>query len=211
MQFAEPIRTSEEDRLHDIYLNAYIREIDVAMQEKTDKRKNISKIVFYGVKTVNTLPKPLDKKQAENQFATISALKGLMSSLTLQEFMTIFPIEKKYDGHKWGVKDYYSTIEAIKELKLQPDDEIGEHIMELLMEYMNWDILLFEVESMSVLSALRHFDGHLDLFEEFMASQGMETENTFKNSKGEAMYVRNGKTIKIETNKRQHTHLKLVK
>ena len=211
MRFTEAIRTSPKSMMHDIYLNAYQREIDAAFKRKTNKRKNLPEIVFYGVKTANTFPKPTDKKQAEKQFRFIYELKRIMPFLTFREFMTLFPIEGEYDGDKWGVKDCYSTLEAIKELKLQPDEEIGEPILEILTEYMNTDIIRFNVKAVTVLSAWRRFNGHLDLFEEFMASQGMETDNTFKNSQGEAMYVRNGKPVKVEINKPQHSHLKLVK
>ncbi len=59
------------------------------------------------------------------------------------------------------------------------------------------------------MSALRRAEGHLDMMEEFMASQGMETPNTFKNSKGEAMYIRHGKPEKIHVT--ESNHLKVMK
>ena len=72
---------------------------------------------------------------------------------------------------------------------------------------MNRDIMDFAVQGMVAMSAIRRFDGHLDLMEEFMAQQGMDTENTFKNGKGEVMYVRHGKPIKLKLNKKQHLHI----
>jgi len=60
---------------------------------------------------------------------------------------------------------------------------------------------------MVAMSVMRRFDNHLEMMEEFMATQGMET--VFRNSRGEVMYVRHGKTVKLKLNKRQH--LQVVK
>lgn len=132
-----------------------------------------------------------------------------MSLLTLHEFINLFPIEKVYDGANYEMKDYYTTLEAISELRLEPYERIGESILKLIMEYMNRDIMDFAVQGMVAMSAISCFDGHLDLMEEFMAQQGMETENTFRNSKGEVMYVRHGKPVKLKLNKKEH--LQVVK
>lgn len=73
---------------------------------------------------------------------------------------------------------------------------------------MNRDIHDFFVKSVINLSDLRQYEGHLNMFEEFMASQGMDTPNTFKDNKGKVMYVKDGKpqAIGFKTNK-----LELVK
>jgi len=44
--------------------------------------------------------------------------------LTPSEFMTISPIEKEYNGHKWGFKDYFYTRDYIN--TLDPSKPIGQ-------------------------------------------------------------------------------------
>ncbi|MGE7111986.1 hypothetical protein [Lysinibacillus sp. NPDC047702] len=196
--------------MHRIYIKAYIHSLKACpVEEGAEQSKHIPKIIYYGVKAVGTYPKLTTADEAKTCFEFISGLKGIMSLLTLHEFMNLFPIEKVFDGAKYKMKDYYSTLEAINELGLEPYERIGESILKLIMEYMNRDIMDFAVQGMVAMSAIRHFDGHLDLMEEFMATQGMDTENTFRNSKGEVMYVRHGKPVKLKLNKKQH--LQIVK
>lgn len=203
------VRIAKEEKLHTTYLTAYINELKIGAKDVTEKPKNIVKIIYYGVKYAIGLSKPRNKEEAESQFLIISGLKSTMSLLTLKEFMTIFPISKIFDGEKYQIKDYYSTIDVIKELGLKPNKPIGENILEFILEYMNKDIMNFTTKGWLIMSAIRGFDGHIDLSEEFMAQLGMDTPNTFKNSKGEALYIRHGKTHKIEKNKQ--SHLTLIK
>lgn len=107
------------------------------------------------------------------------------------------------------MKDYYSTLEAIEELGLQQNELIGDKLEDLLLDYMNDDIREFEVKSLTTISKIRRFEGHLHLFEEFMAANGHDTQNTFKNSKGQAFYVRNGIPEKIKMLNK--SHLQVVK
>jgi len=210
LQFAPETQSIEEIRLHKIYLKAYIRSLKACpLEDGADQSKHIPKIVYYGVKAVGTYPKLITADEAKTCFEFISGIQGIMSLLTLHEFMNLFPIEKVFDGAKYEMKDYYSTLEAINELGLEPHEKIGERILELIMEYMNDDISDFAVQGVVAMSAIRRFDGHLDLMEEFMATHGMETENTFRNGKGEVMYVRHGKLIKLKLNRKQH--LKIIK
>jgi|SRR5699024_4368608 len=96
--------------------------------------------------------------------------------------------------------EYLSTLNL--------DEPLGEDALMFLAEYMNDDVHRFFVKSVISLSNLRQYDGHIDMFEEYMTAQGANTPNTFKNNKGEPMYLRNGKpeAIGFKTNK-----LELVK
>ena len=193
-----------------LYLRAYIRVLKQHMQELEEEREEketLLKVVFYGIKTALLEPKPTSYKESIVEFQTISALKQIIAKLTPNEFMNMFPVEKDFKGYKYEMKDYYSSMEYVNTLDL--NKPIGDNVLMLLGEYMNKDIHRFFVKSVINLSHLRQYDGHIDMFEEFMASQGMETPNTFKNAKGEPMYIKNGKPTlveKIKTNK-----LELVK
>lgn len=62
----------------------------------------------------------------------------------------MFPIEKTYDGQKWGYKDYLSVSKYI-------DEEIGwdEKInggFEFILNYLNHDVNYAAVQAMTVIS-----------------------------------------------------------
>ncbi|RIJ64157.1 phage infection protein [Rummeliibacillus sp. POC4] len=194
---------------NDLYLNAFLRVMDEYKVNQTEDVKiYVPRAIYYGVKVVVTYPKPESQQEALWYFEFISAIKGMMSLLTPNEFMNIFPITKNYDGDKYGMKDYFYTRDYIR--TLGTNHSIGENISDFLWEYWNLDILDFSVKYFSCLSDLRRYEGHLGVFEEFMASQGQKTTNTFKNSKGQAFYInKNGKPVRIAMS--NHPHLKLVK
>lgn len=187
-----------------LYLNAFNRKITNDFQENV-KDNHFKQVIFYGVKLVNEIPKVKTYDDELAIFQTISALKDLIKQLTPNEFMNMFPVEKDFKGYKYEMKDYYSSMEYVNTLDL--NKPIGDNTLMLLGEYMNRDIHRFFVKSVISLSNLRQYEGHLSLMEEFIAADGHDTPNTFKNTKGEAMYVRNGKPTLVEkTNK-----LELVK
>lgn len=197
--------TSNKEK-YPLYLKALNKKVSHHFQEDV-KDNHFKQVIFYGVKLVNEIPKAKTYDDELAIFQTISALKDLIKQLTPNEFMNMFPVDKDFKGYKYEMKDYYSSMEYVNTLNL--NKPIGENILMLLAEYMNRDIHRFFVNSALCLSNLRQHEGHISMFEEFMASQGMETPNTFKNSKGEAMYVRNGKPEAIE--KTTSKHLELVK
>lgn len=188
-----------------LYLKAFNEKVICSLKEDVID-DNFKQVIFYGVKVVNGIQEAKTYDDELAIFQIISVLKDLIKQLTPNEFMNIFPVEKDFKGYKYEMKDYYSSMEYVNTLDL--NKPIGDNTLMLLAEYMNKDIHRFFVKSVISLSDLRQHEGHIDMFEEFMASQGMETPNTFKNAKGEAMYVRNGKpeAIGFKTNK-----LELVK
>lgn len=84
---------------------------------------------------------------------------NLLEGLTPNEVYGLFPIDKEYDGYKLETKDYYSCMEAAKEIGLNNhmDQEAakdfvmecdthtfifntGVDIMSLMADFNNWDI-----------------------------------------------------------------------
>lgn len=153
------------------------------------------------------MPEKREYDEISSAFQIANAIQDTTGKLTPKEFMNIFPIDKEFDGDKYEMKDYFYTKEYIE--TVDQDKPIGEKVHEFLWEYMNREIMNFSVKILCLMSALRRAEGHLDMMEEFMASQGMETPNTFKNSKGEAMYIRHGKPEKIHVT--ESNHLKVMK
>ncbi|WP_341299255.1 hypothetical protein MHB44_11535 [Lysinibacillus sp. FSL H8-0500] len=112
MYFVPDIQSVEEMKMHNIYLKAYIRSLKACpLEEGADQSKHIPKVIYYGVKAVGTYPKLKSYEEAVTCFDFIRGLHGIMSFLTLHEFMTLFPIEKVFDGAKYQMR---TTIQLWK-------------------------------------------------------------------------------------------------
>ncbi|ACH42260.1 hypothetical protein ACS47_13265 [Bacillus cereus] len=128
-------------------------------------KDTIRKIVYYGIKFVNQLKDINSYEGLIAKFQLISWIKEVIGELTPREFMTIFPISKEYKGKKFGIKDYYSTMEAINEIGI--DTKIGESVSEFLFNYHDWnDIFEFCVTSFTTMSEIKRKETGKGLTEE---------------------------------------------
>jgi hypothetical protein len=59
----------------------------------------------------------------------VQVILSSIGSLKPAELVNIFPIEKTYDGDRWGVKDYFYTRDYLN--TLDPDKPIGENALDL--------------------------------------------------------------------------------
>lgn len=202
-----------------LYTEAWCRTVkqnpnlEANCKDNPDKeaRLLLRRIIFYGVKAVNTKPEPeyITKEAAEADFQFISIIKDLMALLTPVEFMHIFPIDKDYKGYKWGLKDYFYTRDYINGLVL--DKPIGKQILNFLWEYQNKDITDFNVCTMETMSNLRKIEGLPSLAEEFANAMGLKTYTEYKGSKGQRFLIdrQTGKTMRVK--KPKPRYLKLMK
>lgn len=186
-------RPSAED-----YKGALLRLIE-NNPDSSHERDLFKRYLFLNVKLISgdRRNKP-EYKTAEDiaaRFQAFSLLTDMFALLTPVEFVQMFPIRKTYDGKKYQCKDYFSTMEALKEC--EPDQPIGEDkIMHFLWDYDNDDIMNFEVEKMCCLSDLRRAQGGQGLMEEFMHEQGLPTY-TLHEKEGYLYNNLTGKTQKI--------------
>jgi hypothetical protein len=202
-----------------LYLQAWCRtvkqnpDLDIAYKRNPDNesRHILKRIIYYGVKAVNTTPEPehITREAAETNFQFISIIKDLMALLTPIEFMQMFPIEKDYKGHRWGFKDFFYTRDYIN--GLEQGKPIGGEILNFLWEYQNKDITEFNISSMEALSNLRKLDGLPSLAEEFADEMGLKTYTVHTDSKGREFLIDKdtGKTMRVKKSKPRY--LKLVK
>ncbi|MEC3607520.1 hypothetical protein MHB78_05130 [Bacillus sp. FSL K6-0138] len=139
------------------------RKIQRTNRIETDDFK---KIAFTGIKLIN-LEKARSRRSLEVKMRLIEFIQTVIGELTPRELMQMFPIRKQYDGEKFGMKDYFSTVHAVKEKGF--DNCIGteEEVFDFLWNYQNPDISLFMVTSVTTVSALRRASGQKSLFEEF--------------------------------------------
>ncbi|KPU43011.1 hypothetical protein OXPF_34430 [Oxobacter pfennigii] len=186
---------------HDLYINAFFNTLEAYGREPDQNIKPlIKKLIVYGVKAINTKKKPEyiteEGETADFQFAEI--IKDCIGALTPREFMNLFPIDKDYDGHKYGAKDYFYTMDYIRGLGI--DKPIGEEVTDFLWDYMNAEIHEFLAISFSFVSNLRHLTGQKGIAEEWLEMNGITTYTMHKDSQGKEYMIDNqtGKTIRIK-------------
>lgn len=144
-------------------------------------RDELIKFIFLCVKKI-TKERHCDKKctygEAQKHLDFMFAVTDLIGNLTPVEFMRLFPIPKEYDGEKYSVKDYFSTIKEI--MKYPQDKPIGENVIEFLMEYYNWEVMEFEVAKLSTISHIRRMKGQKGVFEEFAEQNGLHLQTFYQ-------------------------------
>ncbi len=160
------------------YLDAAV---DLAhRQDEQDGKEFSKKFIFLMTKALaSRIERKISYEDSQSILNAMLSITDMMAGLTPTEFMQVFPIPKEYDGEKYGVKDYSSTMEYVR--TFPQDEPIGqEDIMGFLIEYYNWDILEFETRMLSVMSDIRRMDGQMGIMEEFAAENGIPTYSFYE-------------------------------
>lgn len=199
---------------HALYSEAYMNCLERAIDANklipdinTNERK---KMVYYGIKMLNA-----QKKDASNYEYLMNMLnqsdfiKAVISTLTPDEFENIFPIEKTYDGERFGIKDYFFVKKSLD--IIGREIEIGHNVEKLMWDYVNHDVREFNVNNLSILSDIRRHQGHKGIMEEFMESKGIMGYTLFDGEDGKK-YLKNNETGDIsKVKKPKPRYLNLVK
>ncbi|MBG9830778.1 hypothetical protein [Bacillus wiedmannii] len=201
------------------YIGIYLKMLINALEElkKQDKettslsRDTYRKAIFAGVRYISKSKNDvLNYDYLMNRFLLISYLQNLMKVLTPRDFITMFPIDKNYDGDRYEMKDYFFTMNEIN--KIGMDTPIGENITEFLWDYQNFkDITLFNLASMSILSKLQKMQGKKTLSEEFAERLGLDTHTKHKESNGKEYITNNRTGATQEVQKNRPRYLKPVR
>lgn len=110
----------------------------------------------------------------ENGFNLIDALFGIIGRIKLENLIKIFPIDKEYDGDKWGCKDYFFTMDVLKEKGL--DNAVGrDEVFDLMWDYENKDLREVTVFFMSCMSAMYERQTGVGIAEKFCEDNGIGT------------------------------------
>ena len=162
--------------------------------------ENYKKLVYWSIRHLPYY----ENDNVEEKFAYISCLKNCLKKLTYREFINLFPIDKEYDGAKWEMKDYYSTIEYLNDKSL---DDYIEDPLELIFEYNNCHIIIFGVEIMTVTSDIHRIKTGLGITEAFIYGKEMPHD-----SKGNIISVNHeGKVCKVSDPRLTKPKLTVIK
>ena len=109
------------------------------------------------------------------RFTVIDNIFTILSCLTLRNFVVTFPVEKYYDGDKWEEKDYFYTMDVLKDMDWNGPigrDKLSE---ELLWDYYNADLRHAYMEYTSAMSAMYKAQTGRGLMEKFFEDRGVPT------------------------------------
>lgn len=165
-----------------IYLRSALRALESSKDILSD-RDALKKYVYNSIKYIAQLERRShglsEYEELRNMFDAICSVKEFAGHLTSAEFITMFPIEKKYDGKKYGAKDYFYTMEMLenypkdKPIRDGGKDNKREAVSYFMWDYQNWDVTFFVLYEMDILSKLHKIDTGKDVFDEFCESQGV--------------------------------------
>lgn len=145
------------------------------------------------------------KTLQENQyrFQLIDNIFGVLGCLTLKNFVTTFPVDKDFDGHKWECKDYFYTMGALS--KMDWDKPIGrDNISELLWDYENNDLRNAYIEFTTVMSMIYRAQTGKGIAETWVDDLGIPTYTMNK----ETGIMKNNQTGDIMKPKKvSHLHI----
>lgn len=198
-----------------IYINSLLNVYKKVLGIRSFTVDDTKKLVFYSVKYVNT--------QCDNEFNTVDdaerfhglvmATRDVIGLLTPNQFVNVFPIEKKYNGHKYQSKDYFyttnylNTLEKDKPIKDQSMD--GGTIIGFLWEYHNWEVREFTVALMTSLSRLQRLNGEPTVTDSLFNMLGLETHTLYESNGKQFLLHASGKTQGLR--KKTPRYLKLIK
>ncbi len=191
-----------------IYLNGIIR----CSAEEVYSTENIRKMVFYTVKYFTVVDiDNYTREQLEGLHTISCGMSELMAAITPADLMTIFPINKTYDGERYQMKDYFSAMEAVNAHGLHEPFKTADKARSLLWEYWNRDIMEYQVKVMSIISAFNQFETGESLLERWIREKDIDLpvcrKYTDQNGKS-FIFDENGRSSPLVKNSPKH--LKLV-
>lgn len=166
---AELNRLTRVIMLHDIWNRQYHNTVSSMFQKYKSiddwSQDELIKVALCGVKYIKCVADierenhrldasyntPFAVKEAG--FNMIDVLFGIIGRIKLKNLIKIFPIDKEYDGDKWGCKDYFFTMDVLREKGL--DNAIGrDNVFDLMWDYTNSELRKLTVFYMSCMSAM---------------------------------------------------------
>lgn len=191
--------------LYDRSFVSAMRAIPEDYEEREDTRE-LERAIFFGIRLLGRLDEPATADAIRNRFNLVEGVMGLLTFITPRKFASLFPITKDYDGKRFGSKDYFYTVQKIREYGW---DKPISAPFDFLWDFHNWDITFFVVNYMSLISDMRRLQGQPGIMEEWAAENNVPlyTLHTAPNGK-QFMTDSSGRSMPVS--KPRPKHLKIV-
>ena len=113
--------------------------------------------------------------EIENRYKEIKMVLDAIGRLTPQKLLQLYPVTKEYDGERWECKDYFYTMDKLKQWP--PDKPIGtaQEVACLLWNYENKDLEIMLLQWLNVIDDLKIYcneDGPSDRFHDLLLKKG---------------------------------------
>lgn len=113
--------------------------------------------------------------EIESRYKEVKAVLDAIGRLTPQKLLQLYPVTKEYDGERWDCKDYFYTMDKLKQWP--PDKPIGtaQEVACLLWEYQNQDLEIMLLQWMDVIDDLKIYcneNGPSDQFHDLLLKRG---------------------------------------
>lgn len=206
---------NKQAKLEQLYMKAFSRELAIisAYNDWNQCRDNLKRAVFYAVKYYGLeridrrhSSEPRTLEQVKSDFSFLECVKMLMGQLAPGEIMSMFPITKEYNGEKYCCKDYYFTVEKLKDFDM--DTPLGDEGLEnFLWSYWNDDLFAFDAVSFSIISNMYRSQTGKGIMEEWCEKQGIDSYSVNQKTG----IIQNNRTGEISKLSKKPSHLKIVK
>lgn len=209
-------------KMSELWERQYYTALEKACTGRKGKLKDLpqdelAKIGFAGIKYICSMrdvtreniklgieeDRTLEEEQV--RFTVIDGIFVILGCLTLRNFVTTFPVDKYYKGAKWEEKDYFSTMEALKDMDW--NEQIGrDELSELLWDYYNEDLRHAYIEFTTAMSAMYKAQTGKSIAEKFLEDRGVPSYTMDK----ETGIMKNNQTGDIVRPKKV-SHIQVVK
>ena len=162
-------------------------------KEQSDSARR--KVVYWVIRCIPYI----NEDNTESLRIMIQLIKLELKRMTYRELVNMFPIEKWYDGDKWGTKDYFYTVNYINEKGI---DNLIKDPFELIWEYQNLYIRELGVKWIGCVNNDMRTSTGIDILNAFFNPEAYPKDNR-KNligidSKGKVHKVSNPHATKLK-------------
>lgn len=88
------------------------------------------------------------------RYQELKQVMGAIGRLTPTELLQMYPVDKKYDGKRWGEKDYFYTMDRLRHLPANKPIGDAQDVACLLWDYQNRDLTWLLLQWQNVIGDL---------------------------------------------------------
>lgn len=125
------------------------------------KRDDLVKYIYLAVKAYGKESKAeychtgiKSCMEVERRYRQLKQVMEVVGRLTPGELLRLYPVTKEYDGAEWGSKDYFYTMNKLKQWNVDQPIGDAQDVACLLWDYQNWDLEFLLLQWMNVLGDL---------------------------------------------------------
>lgn len=123
---------------------------------------NLSRYIYLAVKVygkenvaeVNHTKAVKSCLEIESRYQELKRVMETIGRLSPVELLGMYPVDKEYNGEKWGIKDYFYTMNRLRRLPVDKPIGDAQDVACLLWDYQNQDLEFLLLQWQNVLGDL---------------------------------------------------------